>query len=190
MLMRLFLLAAAALVASPASAEVPKPAALVADGIPAVPDELAARSRPYMEFRTAGFAGWNAADRSMLVSTRFGNVLYAGDGIFKSTDGGTTWKSLGDAQIDSDPLALLRDHRRRRLGHEGLVRQLGRGLADLAFQARGLLAQARLFGGHVDFHEQAQARLAHHGLRCRSRSLGPGGLVVEHAHFGQLGQCL
>ena len=27
-----------------------------------------------MESRGAGFAGWNAADRSMLISTRFGNV--------------------------------------------------------------------------------------------------------------------
>ena len=27
-----------------------------------------------MELRSAGFAGWNAADRSMLISTRFGNV--------------------------------------------------------------------------------------------------------------------
>ena len=67
-------LLAAALISTTAIAEVPKAAALTADGIPAVPDELAARTRPYMEFRTAGFAGWNAADRSMLVSTRFGNT--------------------------------------------------------------------------------------------------------------------
>jgi dipeptidyl aminopeptidase/acylaminoacyl peptidase len=59
---------------APTFAEVAKPAALVADGVPAVPDELAARSRPYMEFRTASFAGWNAADRSMLINTRFGNT--------------------------------------------------------------------------------------------------------------------
>jgi len=51
-----------------------KPAALVADGVPAIPAALAAETRPYMEFRTAGFAGWNAADRSMLISTRFGNT--------------------------------------------------------------------------------------------------------------------
>ena len=51
-----------------------KPAALTADGIPPVPAELAARTRPYMEFRTAGFAGWNARDRSMLITTRFGNT--------------------------------------------------------------------------------------------------------------------
>ena len=60
--------------AAPALAEVAKPAALTADGVPAVPDALAAASRPYMESRGAGFAGWNAADRSMLISTRFGNV--------------------------------------------------------------------------------------------------------------------
>jgi protease II len=62
------------LAAAPAGAEVAKPAALTADGIPAVPDSLAASSRPYMESRGAGFAGWNKRDRSMLISTRFGNV--------------------------------------------------------------------------------------------------------------------
>ena len=53
---------------------VEKPAALTADGIPPVPAELAARTRPYMEFRTAGFSGWNPRDRSMLITTRFGNT--------------------------------------------------------------------------------------------------------------------
>ena len=67
-------LLAATLISTAAIAEVPKPAALTADGMPAIPDELAAESRPYMEYRTAGFAGWNAADRSMLVATRFGNT--------------------------------------------------------------------------------------------------------------------
>jgi len=55
-------------------AHVEKPAALVADGIPPVPVALAAATRPYMEFRTAGFSGWNSRDRSMLISTRFGNT--------------------------------------------------------------------------------------------------------------------
>jgi dipeptidyl aminopeptidase/acylaminoacyl peptidase len=59
---------------SAAPPAVEKPAALVADGIPPVPAELAAQTRPYMEFRTAGFAGWNARDRSMLITTRFGNT--------------------------------------------------------------------------------------------------------------------
>jgi dipeptidyl aminopeptidase/acylaminoacyl peptidase len=58
--------------ATPAAVE--KPAALVADGIPPVPAELAARTRPYMEFRSAGFSGWNPRDRSMLITTRFGNT--------------------------------------------------------------------------------------------------------------------
>lgn len=58
----------------PAVAVVEKPAALVADGIPAVPAELAEHTRPYMEFRTASFAGWQARDRSMLITTRFGNT--------------------------------------------------------------------------------------------------------------------
>ena len=53
---------------------VEKPAALVADGIPEVPTELAARTRPYMEFRTATFLGWHPTDRSMLIATRFGNT--------------------------------------------------------------------------------------------------------------------
>ncbi len=71
---RVGLLILAAIVATPASADVEKPAALVADGIPAVPDALAAATRPYMEFRTATFAGWNPADKSMLIATRFGNT--------------------------------------------------------------------------------------------------------------------
>jgi dipeptidyl aminopeptidase/acylaminoacyl peptidase len=68
------LILAAALVATPAIADVPKPAAIVADGAPAVPEALAAKTRPYMEFRTVSFAGWNVADKSMLISTRFGDV--------------------------------------------------------------------------------------------------------------------
>lgn len=65
---------AVALVSTTALAEAPKPAALTADGLPSVPDELAAKTRPYMEYRTANFSGWNAADRSMLVATRFANT--------------------------------------------------------------------------------------------------------------------
>ena len=57
-----------------AHADAEKPAALVADGIPAVPDSMVAETRPYMEFRTAAFAGWNPLDKSMLITTRFGNT--------------------------------------------------------------------------------------------------------------------
>lgn len=80
--MRLSLLAvtlslpAAALAQVPATvpATVERPAALVADGIPPVPMEVAQQSRPYMEFRTASFAGWQPRDSSMLITTRFGNT--------------------------------------------------------------------------------------------------------------------
>ena len=72
---RLALAATAALLAVPLAAQtVSKPAALTVDGVPAIPPELAAATRPYMEFRTTGFAGWNPRDRSMLVATRFANV--------------------------------------------------------------------------------------------------------------------
>ncbi len=76
----LALIAAIALPAIPALAEdappeaVAKPAALIADGIPPVPVELAAETRPYMEFRTAGFVSWHPTDKSMVISTRFGNT--------------------------------------------------------------------------------------------------------------------
>lgn len=58
-------------VADPA---VPPPAAMLADGVPPIPSSLAADTRPYLEYRTAGFAGWHPQDRSMLITTRFGNV--------------------------------------------------------------------------------------------------------------------
>ena len=73
MRLRLCLLAAAAL-AAPALADVEKPAALIADGIPAVPDALADRTRPYMEFRTAALQSWNPRTRGIAVTTRFGNT--------------------------------------------------------------------------------------------------------------------
>ncbi len=68
------LFAAVTALAVPAFADVPKPAAIVADGIPAVPDDLAVKTRPYMEFRTAGFVGWHPTDKSMLIATRFANT--------------------------------------------------------------------------------------------------------------------
>lgn len=69
----LFLLTSS-LAAAHAAEFVDKPAALVADGLPPVPAELASLTRPYMEFRTATFLGWHPTDRSLLVATRFGNT--------------------------------------------------------------------------------------------------------------------
>jgi dipeptidyl aminopeptidase/acylaminoacyl peptidase len=68
------LFASTALPAVAQTAVVEKPAALVADGVPAVPEAVATATRPYMEFRTAEFHGWNPADRSVLITTRFGNT--------------------------------------------------------------------------------------------------------------------
>jgi dipeptidyl aminopeptidase/acylaminoacyl peptidase len=80
----LTLIAALALPLAPALAQeaaapatvpaAPKPAALVADGMPEVPAALAAATRPYMENRGAGFSGWHPTDKSMLIGTRFGNT--------------------------------------------------------------------------------------------------------------------
>jgi dipeptidyl aminopeptidase/acylaminoacyl peptidase len=75
MRLRFALLAASFLSVTPAiAADVEKPAALVADGIPAVPNELADATRPYMEYRTASLQGWNPRTRGIAVTTRFGNV--------------------------------------------------------------------------------------------------------------------
>ncbi|GAA4772014.1 S9 family peptidase [Novosphingobium ginsenosidimutans] len=52
----------------------PKPAAIEADGVPAVPMALVEATRPYMEFRTASFVDWDPKTKAMLISTRFGNV--------------------------------------------------------------------------------------------------------------------
>jgi dipeptidyl aminopeptidase/acylaminoacyl peptidase len=65
---------APALAQTPEAAVAPKPDALVADGVPAVSVQLTAETRPYMEFRTAGFSSWHPTDRSMLIATRFGNT--------------------------------------------------------------------------------------------------------------------
>lgn len=47
---------------------------LVAQGIPAVPAQLAQDSKRYTEFRTAAFAGWHPKKLEMLIGTRFGNT--------------------------------------------------------------------------------------------------------------------
>ena len=52
----------------------PRPPAMQMENVPQVPASLADATRPYLEYRSATFGGWNAADRSMLVRTRFGNT--------------------------------------------------------------------------------------------------------------------
>lgn len=60
--------------ADPETPVAPKPAAIVADGIPPVPMELVEDTRPYFEYRTAGFSEWDPQTRAMYISTRFGDV--------------------------------------------------------------------------------------------------------------------
>jgi dipeptidyl aminopeptidase/acylaminoacyl peptidase len=76
-----------------------KPGALIADGIPAVPQALAESTRPYMEYRTALFQGWNPIDRSILITTRFGNTPQVH--TVKVPDGARTQLSF-----DADRIAL------------------------------------------------------------------------------------
>ena len=69
-------LAIALLLASaPALAQTyPVPAAITAEKVPAIPAALGDAVRPYLEYRTAAFQGWNPATRGMLITTRFGNA--------------------------------------------------------------------------------------------------------------------
>src|SRR4029453_8790697 len=78
---------------------VEKPAALVVAGIPAVPKSLPATTRPYMEFRTAAFQSWNPIDRSMLITTRFGNTAQVHRG--KMPNGARTQLSFEEDRVAS-----------------------------------------------------------------------------------------
>jgi dipeptidyl aminopeptidase/acylaminoacyl peptidase len=80
MLRTLFVTALLAGAALPAHAQdaaaplAPKPAALTAEGIPPLPLSMVAKVRPYLESRSAGFAGWDPKTRAVLIQTRFANV--------------------------------------------------------------------------------------------------------------------
>ena len=73
------------------------------------------------------------------------------------------------------PLAFLLQHGRRHLGHKGLVGEFGLDLDQLALEAGDLLADARLLGGNVHFHVQADFRFPHHG--DRREPTGPGSVA-------------
>jgi dipeptidyl aminopeptidase/acylaminoacyl peptidase len=70
----LVLLIAAA--AAPAQAEGP-PAAITAENIPAIPPALIEATRPYLEYRSAAFEGWDARTGKALILTRFGGSAQA-----------------------------------------------------------------------------------------------------------------
>jgi dipeptidyl aminopeptidase/acylaminoacyl peptidase len=75
--MRLLIIAAllaTAAAAQPAPNTVTPPAAITAEGVPAIPAALAAAVRPYLEYRSAVFQHWDPRSRAMLVTTRFGDA--------------------------------------------------------------------------------------------------------------------
>jgi dipeptidyl aminopeptidase/acylaminoacyl peptidase len=63
---------AALLLTAAALAETPSN--LVVEGVPAFPDELVEKMRPYLDARSAGFRSWNPARPEMLIGTRFGET--------------------------------------------------------------------------------------------------------------------
>ena len=69
------LLLAAPALAAPAQqpAYVPIPAAITAEAVPPIPASEAAAVRPYLEYRSAAFQGWDPASHGALIATRFGN---------------------------------------------------------------------------------------------------------------------
>src|SRR5690554_72177 len=58
-----------------AEAVAQEPAAMVTDQIPDIPMAMVEKTRPYMEFRTAGFVDWDPKTRAMLIRTRFANTI-------------------------------------------------------------------------------------------------------------------
>ena len=60
--------------AMPAAAQIVKPAAITADGVPALPVSLAEALRPYAESRSASPVAWDPASKALIVTTRFANV--------------------------------------------------------------------------------------------------------------------
>lgn len=85
-----------------------RPAALVADGIPPVPRAIAEETKPYLEARHADFLGWDRADRSMLIKTRFAstNQLH----VVAAPDGAREQVSFEDEPILMGSLAPSNDH--------------------------------------------------------------------------------
>ena len=50
------------------------PSNLVVENVPEFPPELVERVKPYLDFRTAAFAGWHPTREEMLIRTRFGEA--------------------------------------------------------------------------------------------------------------------
>jgi dipeptidyl aminopeptidase/acylaminoacyl peptidase len=107
----LALLAAGSLASAQPQDVVERPAALTIDGAPPIPASLAAATRPYMEYRSAGFSGWSPRDRSMLIGTRFADTVqlhrvasplaYREQLTFEADQVGGSWSPNGDVLVVS-----------------------------------------------------------------------------------------
>lgn len=74
------------------------PTNIIADGIPAIPAAVRISSRPYLEYRTASFMGWDPETRAALILTRFGNT----DQVHSVAAPGTARRQLS---FEDDPIA-------------------------------------------------------------------------------------
>ncbi len=64
-----------AALAAPALAQnAPIPTAITAENVPAIPASLVQAVRPYLEYRSAAFQGWDPRTHGMIVATRFANA--------------------------------------------------------------------------------------------------------------------
>lgn len=74
MLYRTCLLLLAGSLALQAATERTRLGNLILEHVPEAPPMLKASLAPYLESRTAEFAGWSEGGRSILINTRFGEV--------------------------------------------------------------------------------------------------------------------
>ncbi|MBT0669830.1 S9 family peptidase [Novosphingobium profundi] len=97
-----------ALSGAPALADAAKPAAIITQDVPAIPDDLVKATQPYLEARRADFLGWNTSDRSMLVKTRFGttNQLH----VVRAPGATRTQISFGAEPVLMGSIAPSSDH--------------------------------------------------------------------------------
>src|SRR5688500_10009673 len=60
--------------ARPAGADVAPNENLVVDGLPPIPDAVAASAAPYADYRSAGLLTWHPQRRELLIATRFADT--------------------------------------------------------------------------------------------------------------------
>lgn len=99
--MRTVLIASLLLSTQAFAQSVAPPAAITAEGVPAIPAALAASVRPYLEYRSAQFQDWDPKSRAMLVTTRFGDAAQ----VHKISAPGAARNQLS---FEAEPIASAR----------------------------------------------------------------------------------